>query len=109
MGYLKGELADLFVLVILGATVTMPITLFFLPAIKYFIGDIARRVALGHILFVVGSFLTVGFYISWKKWKCSHFNTRKVSGGGYGHNDGLPSSGIECIDCGTILNYELDD
>jgi hypothetical protein len=51
MGYLKRELPDLIGLEMLGATITMPITTFFLPAIKYFIGDIARWIALGHNFF----------------------------------------------------------
>ena len=109
MGYLKRELADLFVLVILGATIMMPITVFFLPVIKYVIGDIARWIPLGHISFVVGSFLTLGFYISWKQWRCSHIHKSGVSGGGYGYNDGLPWSGTECLDCGVILNYEVEN
>ncbi len=51
MGYLKRELPDFIGLVMFGALITMPITFIFLHVIKYFIGDIARWIALGHNFF----------------------------------------------------------
>lgn len=56
----------------------------------------------------VGCIIIIGcnvFWNQWRQWKCPHNHTREISGGGYGHNDAIPWSADECLDCGAILSY----
>ena len=108
---IKGELADMFAIILLGAMLTFPITsLIIMPlfANKPVIGDIALCIFVAHFLFVFVSLLATVYYDSWKKSKCPHFHTQAVSGGGYADYDETPWSGMVCLDCGAIINIHHD-